>query len=103
MVQEMIQHNGDNCLGIEDVNNGQLQAWVLQYLEGSLGMIHCQPDFRRRGYTKQLLRTIMKANNASLLLFAYIVNGNEPSESLFQKSLQWKRISTTEWVTFIKK
>jgi len=41
------------CAGVEI--NGALCAWILQYLDGPLGMLWCEEPFRRRGLAKAVV------------------------------------------------
>mmetsp|Transcript_26629 Transcript_26629/g.31415 ORF Transcript_26629/g.31415 Transcript_26629/m.31415 type:complete len:343 (+) Transcript_26629:2-1030(+) len=41
------------CVGVEI--NGVLCAWILQYLDGPLGMLWCEEPFRRRGLAKAVV------------------------------------------------
>jgi len=43
------------CLGVETAEDGQLAAWVLQYLDGSISMLWCERDHRRSGLAGSLL------------------------------------------------
>ena len=60
-------------------------AWILQYEDGPLGMLHCRKEFRRRGFASALVNYVMNtalgdtsasASERGKKLFAYIVDAN---------------------------
>ena len=75
------------CLGIE--KDGQLLGCILRHRNGSLGILHVDESYRRRGFATALLT---EASNSILQrgepLSAYIVDGNKQSEAVFQ-ALGW--------------
>ena len=97
MVRAMVRA-GLGCLGIEE--DGALRGWVLRYLDGSLGMLWVEEADRRKGYAARLIaraRADMEA--AGVTCFAYIVDGNAPSELCFARE-GWTRVADADWVGF---
>lgn len=99
------------CLGIE--HEGELIGCIFRHRNGSLGILHVDEAYRRKGYGTILLqeasRTLMKRNESPT---CYIVDGNTKSEELF-KSLGWvkenanaprgtgKRRAKRKWIRII--
>ena len=87
------------CLGLES-DGGELQGWVLRYPDGALGMLHVEEPHRGRGYAAALLARATAALEArGAPCFAYIVDGNVPSERLFRRQ-QWERVAHADWCGF---
>jgi len=90
------------CLGVETAEDGQLVAWVLQYLDGSIGMLWCECDHRRSGLAGSLLSVATERclkSGGDGFAYAHVVEGNRPSEGLFRK-LGWKQASSADWVGY---
>jgi len=78
------------------------RAFIVQYENGALGMLHVEEKYRRRGYavalveeaTRRALAKLKHVNNnnnngrSNEPVFAFIVDGNTASEQLFTK-LGW--------------
>ncbi len=80
-------YNTSCCLGIE--KEGQLIGCILRHRNGSLGILHVDESYRRRGFATAMLT---EASDSILQrgepLSAYIVDGNKQSEAVFQ-ALGW--------------
>eukprot|EP00529_Nitzschia_sp_RCC80_P016809 CAMPEP_0113458066 /NCGR_PEP_ID=MMETSP0014_2-20120614/9729_1 /TAXON_ID=2857 /ORGANISM="Nitzschia sp." /LENGTH=650 /DNA_ID=CAMNT_0000349575 /DNA_START=124 /DNA_END=2076 /DNA_ORIENTATION=+ /assembly_acc=CAM_ASM_000159 len=93
------------CIGVFDSpdpvanNAGEYKApraFIVQYENGALGMLHVEEEYRRRGYAVALVeeatrRAQTKLNHVNIFhepVFAFIVDGNTASEQLFTK-LGW--------------
>ena len=86
------QKNGTTyCLGIEwnaadNTHSPELVACIIRYQNGALGAIHVDERFRRRGFAATLLAEATKALERNQEpCFAYILDGNGPSEALFSQ------------------
>jgi hypothetical protein len=91
------------CVGI--TVDGQLVSWVLRYLDGTLGMVWTEPDYRNKGYAATVIvaavqdvRHRLGSNDERMV--AYIVDSNETSQNLFKK-LQWRRVADADWAGFV--
>ena len=79
-----------SCLGIE--NRGKLIACIMRHTNGSIGILHVDEDHRRRRLGEALLGSATKAlQQKNDPAFAFILDGNLASESLFTK-MGWERI-----------
>lgn len=96
MIQRRLRNSTNACcLGIyggdDEDQRINLRAFIMQYENGALGMLHVEEAFRRRGYASALL---LEASNylqsENKPCFAYILDGNIPSENLFTKE-GWNR------------
>ena len=77
------------CLGIE--YEKELVACLIRHRNGSLGILHVEPQHRQLGLAQVLLQTAMDTvSSRNEKLFAYIVDGNKASERLFSK-LGWRK------------
>jgi GNAT superfamily N-acetyltransferase len=77
------------CLGIE--HEGKLIACIMRHRNGSLGILHVDEDHRRQCLGEVLLASATKAlEQTKDPVFAFIVDGNAASESLFTK-LGWSK------------
>ena len=73
------------CLGVQV--GGVLCACILRYPGGALGMLYVDPGHRRRGYGNELVRIATEAvEKRGETCWALILEGNEASESLFEKN-----------------
>jgi len=89
---------GLGCWGVRQ--QGRLQAWVLRYRDGALGMLWVEPAARRAGFAFGLLaRARQDLEAAGQPCFCYIVDGNTASEHLFRKA-GWTRVADADWVGF---
>ena len=78
------------CLGIE-YENKELVACIIRHRNGSLGILHVDPQHRQLGLAQVLLQSAMDTiSSRNEKLFAYIVDGNKASERLFSK-LGWRK------------
>lgn len=78
------------CLGIE--HRGALVACIMRHTNGSIGILHVDEDHRRRSLGEALLcsaTTALQEKNDPT--FAFILEGNNASESLFTK-MGWKKM-----------
>ena len=80
------------CLGIFDPEGGHLRAGIVRYEGGAVGMLHVDPQHRRRGYGEALLSEATKAIETAGVgeCIAFIMEGNVASERTFQK-VGWVR------------
>jgi ribosomal protein S18 acetylase RimI-like enzyme len=77
------------CLGIE--HHGKLIACIMRHRNGSVGILHVDEEHRRRRLGEVLLAsatTALQQNKDPA--FAFILDGNTASESLFTK-LGWSK------------
>ena len=89
---------GLGCVGVEEA--GVLQAWILRYQDGPLGMLWVEPHARRRGFGRRLVAQARRElEAASRPCFAFIVDGNTASEQLFAGE-GWERVDDADWVGF---
>lgn len=80
----------NTCLGIE--HRGKLIACIMRHTNGSIGILHVDEEHRRRRLGEVLLANATKAlQQKNDPVFAFILDGNTASESLFTK-LGWERI-----------
>jgi len=78
------------CLGIE-YEDKELVACIIRHRNGSLGILHVEPQHRHLGLAQVLLKSAMiSISSRDEKLFAYIVDGNKASERLFSK-LGWRK------------
>ena len=87
----MIEHllTSDCCFGIK--HRDGLCACILRYHNGSLGMLHVDEAFRRRGFATALVSEAARVvQSRGKPLVAFIEDGNCASEALFAK-LGWVR------------
>lgn len=78
------------CLGIE--HRGALVACIMRHTNGSIGILHVDEDHRRRSLGETLLYSATKAlQERNDPTFAFILEGNNASESLFTK-MGWKKM-----------
>ena len=81
--------NNSVCLGVEYKNN--LVGCILRHRNGSLGILHVDPEHRRNGLGELLLKGATNSvKSRGEPAFAYIVDGNKASEALFT-SLGWEK------------
>lgn len=100
MVASMLESGDPGNVGIE-LEDGSLAGWVARYTDGALGMLYVEEAHRRRGLARALVMAAARAlDSAGLPCFAYIVDGNEASESVFQR-LGWRRVADADWLTFV--
>jgi len=81
------------CLGIYEPGGRKLRAGIVRYEGGAVGMLHVDPQHRRRGYGKALLSEATKAIEKAAgtgECVAFIMEGNVASEKTFQK-VGWVR------------
>jgi GNAT superfamily N-acetyltransferase len=98
MIRSMIG-TGVGCFGVEDAS-GSLCGWVCRYLDGPIGMLWVEEASRRHGYARQLLAHARRTlEEAGAPCFAYIVDGNVASETLFARE-DWARVEDADWVGF---
>jgi DTW domain-containing protein YfiP/GNAT superfamily N-acetyltransferase len=77
------------CLGIE--HKGKLIACIMRHRNGSLGILHVDEEHRRQRLGEVLLASATKAlEQTKDPVFAFIVDGNAASETLFTK-LGWSK------------
>lgn len=87
-----------NALGIFE--GGELAAWILTHDEGTIGMLHVMPEYRRKGYAAALTgELIHRLRSQGRLPFAHIHKNNDKSLSLFTK-LGFVRTSEICWLGF---
>jgi RimJ/RimL family protein N-acetyltransferase len=89
-------HNNDSLI---------LCGFILQYDNGVIGMLHVEPEYRRRGHATALLEKSTHAlfqerkattitRNDAFSGVAYIMDGNDASEAVFSK-LGWVKEDPT--------
>ncbi|KAL6748868.1 hypothetical protein V8C86DRAFT_2867671 [Haematococcus lacustris] len=85
--------------------SGQPVAWALQYNDGSLGMAHCLPAFRRHGLMSlcmaDLVDKVLQAGQLQDCVFGYVVDGNAASEAMM-RSLGFRCTGRVHWLCFRK-
>eukprot|EP00588_Corethron_pennatum_P031885 CAMPEP_0194343568 /NCGR_PEP_ID=MMETSP0171-20130528/97598_1 /TAXON_ID=218684 /ORGANISM="Corethron pennatum, Strain L29A3" /LENGTH=337 /DNA_ID=CAMNT_0039109835 /DNA_START=579 /DNA_END=1589 /DNA_ORIENTATION=+ len=95
MIESQIRADNSNatqsgcscCLGID--HDGRLVACILRHRNGSLGILHVDETYRRRGLGKILLsEATSSVQRRGELPIAFIVDGNTHSEALFS-TLGW--------------
>ena len=65
---------------------GELVAYAGVHSEGSMGMLHVFPEFRRRGYAEAIYGTLINRQlEQGRVPYAQIIVGNEPSLCLQRK------------------
>jgi DTW domain-containing protein YfiP len=81
------------CLGVE--HRGKLVGCIMRHTNGSIGILHVDEDHRRLRLGEMLLSSATKAlllqQNNVQKPFAFILEGNTASESLFTK-MGWEKI-----------
>lgn len=66
--------------------NGRLAGFAGEHLEGSMGLLHVFPEFRRRGYAAELENArIAKTLHEGYIPFGQIEKGNSASMALQRK------------------
>eukprot|EP00986_Skeletonema_menzelii_P005986 scaffold2258_cov144-Skeletonema_menzelii.AAC.15 len=81
---------GSTCLGIE--HRGRLVACIMRHTNGSIGILHVDEDHRRQRLGEMLLSSATKAlQQNDVAAFAFILEGNTASESLFTK-MGWEKM-----------
>ena len=98
VVREMV--GSKRSIGLEV--DGKLISWACQNLDGPMGMLWTEEEYRRKGYGDLVIAEMMKVgneNNRAQPWLAFIVDGNAASKSLFQK-LKWERVADADWVGF---
>ena len=77
------------CLGIE--HKGKLIACIMRHRNGSVGILHVDEEHRRQRLGEVLLASATEALQQNKdPAFAFILDGNTASESLFTK-LGWNK------------
>jgi len=106
MITSMMDSDDCCCLGVvESSNSNDVKlsccAWILQYLDGPLGLLWCQEEYRQRGFATLLIQKAMDtlASKGETQTFAYIVDTNHASIRIFTK-LGWERMGCANWVGF---
>eukprot|EP00578_Thalassiosira_sp_NH16_P031218 CAMPEP_0181080420 /NCGR_PEP_ID=MMETSP1071-20121207/2558_1 /TAXON_ID=35127 /ORGANISM="Thalassiosira sp., Strain NH16" /LENGTH=355 /DNA_ID=CAMNT_0023161897 /DNA_START=55 /DNA_END=1119 /DNA_ORIENTATION=- len=114
MIRKMIQISEDafgGCVGLF-VDN-RLVSWICRYLNGTLGMLFTESEFRKKGYARLVVAAAvsdcyqkmaqrdgsMPTRTADGRMVSYIVDSNGASQRLYQK-LGWKRVADADWVGF---
>ena len=108
MIQRMIAMSEGGCVGVSV--HGKLVSWMLRYLDGSIGMLFTNENYRRQGYAAIVLRGAVcdirtksrkhKSDDGSMeRMISYIVDSNDASKSLYSK-LGWRRVADADWVGF---
>jgi hypothetical protein len=113
MIQKMIgiSEAKGGCVGL--CVDGTLVSWILRYLDGSLGMLFTDENYRRNGYAEFVVNgavsdirsksQIHRENDTIDVdgerMISYIVDSNEASKNLYLK-LGWKRIAGADWVGY---
>lgn len=113
MIQKMIgiSEAKGGCVGL--CVDGTLVSWILHYLDGSLGMLFTDENYRRNGYAEFVVNgavsdirsksQIHRENDTIDVdgerMISYIVDSNEASKNLYLK-LGWKRIAGADWVGY---
>mmetsp|Transcript_17105 Transcript_17105/g.23777 ORF Transcript_17105/g.23777 Transcript_17105/m.23777 type:complete len:195 (-) Transcript_17105:258-842(-) len=92
------KYQTSTCLGIDfnDGSNTALVACVIRHRNGSIGILHVDPEHRRLGLAEALLKqATMALIRRRDKAFAFIVDGNTASEKLFTK-LGWVKANPLE-------
>jgi GNAT superfamily N-acetyltransferase len=84
-IRKQLQLDPKCCLGIENQENDVI-ACIMRYQNGALGMLHVDDEYRRCGLGSRLLREATHIlEEESLPCFAYILDNNSASETLFTR------------------
>ncbi len=105
MIQRMIAMSEGGCVGVSV--HGKLVSWMLRYLDGSIGMLFTNENYRRQGYAAIVVRGAVcdirtktrKHQSDDGSMISYIVDSNDASKSLYSK-LGWRRVADADWVGF---
>jgi len=77
---------------------GRLAAFVLTHADGSLGVLHTEPDFRGRGLARAVLQAQVRQIIASgAPVFGYVIRGNDAAEQLMA-SVGLTRVREAVWL-----
>ena len=85
----MIQERPNACVRTPE---GVPVAWMLVYPYNSLGMMHTQPEHRRKGLGRRIVRSLVRkliepapedGREPLFPVYCYIVEDNEASQRLF--------------------
>lgn len=94
-INRQITTNPTTCLGIFLPNNNIL-AYILQYENGILGMLHVKEEYRNKGYGTLLVQKATNVlENEGRECIAYILDGNIKSERIFSK-IGWIKANPLE-------
>ena len=100
MIRCMVDADSPRCLAADEGEGSHLQGWILRYKYGALGMLHVEPECRRRGIASHLVgQATSDLAQSAYACFAYIVDGNLASERVFGR-LGWRRAADADWVGF---
>jgi len=110
MIQRMIaiSEREGGCVGVSI--DGKLVSWMLRYLDGTIGMLFTDGNYRRQGYAAVVVRGAVcdirsksrKSDDANIdreRMISYIVDSNDASKTLYSK-LGWRRVADADWVGF---
>ena len=81
-------------------------CWMVTYENGSIGMLHTVPEYRRRGLASSVVSRLMgmhRSAKTSPPPVVYIEIDNHPSRMLFEGTLKWSPVANVAWLRFLKK
>ena len=64
MVREMV--DSKRCIGLEE--DGQMVSWACQNLDGPMGMLWTEEEYRRKGYGDLVIAEMMKVGTKTIVL-----------------------------------
>eukprot|EP00043_Microstomoeca_roanoka_P024743 m.6613 g.6613 ORF g.6613 m.6613 type:complete len:335 (-) comp4868_c0_seq1:41-1045(-) len=94
-IEHLIQHTANSCAFEE--SSGALACWALRQPYGAIGMVHTEPDHRRKGLAKVVVHHLGEMIAAqSDVVFCYITDDNVASQAMF-KSLGFVKTAPVDW------
>jgi GNAT superfamily N-acetyltransferase len=118
MIRKMISVSEESfggCVGL--VVDDRLVSWVCRYLDGTIGMLFTESDYRKKGYAALVLMAAVfdvrrmsqkqhrningdiGPSNTDGRVVSYIVDSNNVSLSLYRQ-LGWRRVADADWFGF---
>lgn len=93
---EEIVRRGNLLLGYE---GAEMAGFVGEHLEGSIGLLHVMPKFRRKGYAMELENAMIRKNmEAGFLPFGQVEKSNTASMALQKKLGLTQSENTIIWM-----
>jgi ribosomal protein S18 acetylase RimI-like enzyme len=81
------------------MEHGRLVSFVVTHTEGSMGVLHTEPEHRGRGLGRQVLSALVRQlRDRGAPIFGYVAVGNAPSVGLVE-SLGLRAVHRGAWLT----
>ena len=81
------------------IEQGRLASFVLTHTDGSMGVLHTEPEHRRRGLGRRVLSALLcQLLHRGAPIFGYVAVGNAASTALVE-SLGLRAVHRGAWVT----